>query len=277
MALISELEEKLASEVEPDNLMAIEDAESTKKIKIKSLMEVFRPVQECFVKEIINDTIDRIIERLADAKWEFVDYVTKKYLMNTWIGSASGNIQIALLDMEQDKWLTRDEIEELFSVSEELYSIRVMIGRIWEEPVSMRILSFCEEHENPEEINAWMAADDAGFLKIHFDGLTNNQISQIIYEDVEIKMESEDENTRYEFIYSRDSFANSVPYEARVPGCCPCCSNVQKPKPEEPKPDVPVTPEPEPEVPDTPTDNPDAGDGDNTGEDNTGGEESGEP
>ena len=223
MSMITDLVEKLAPEVEDSNVLIIEDVESAKKITIGELKKVFRPVQERFVKEIINETIDRITERLLEAKWEFTDYITKTYKMNTWIGSASGNIQISLLDTEINKWLTREEIEELLKNQ---YSIKVYIGSMWEEPVSIRVLSFCEEHEDPESINEWMAADDAGFIKIHLDGLTNNQISQIIYEDIEITMvDNAEENIRYEFIYARDSFANAVPYEAKIPGCCPCCSH----------------------------------------------------
>lgn len=225
MAMLTDLEEKLATEVEDDNLLLIEDAESSKKIKISEFMKVLSPLQERFIKEIINETIDRISSSLLDAKWQFAEYVTKRYKMNTWIGSTSGNIQITLLDTEANKWLTREQIEELL---ENKHTIQVYIDSLWEEPVSVRVLSFCEEHEQPESVNAWLAADDAGFLKIHLDGLTNNQISQIIYEDIKITMESEeDSNTRYEFLPARDSFLNSVPYEARVPGYCPCC--FQKP------------------------------------------------
>lgn len=222
MSMIEELAEKLASEVEDSNLMVIADEESAKKITIGELKKVLRTVDDYFVKSVINETIDRITKALQGAKWEFPNYVTKKYKLNTWIGSASGNIQIALLDMEANKWLTREEIVELL---ENEYSIEVLIGTLWEKPVSVRVLSFCEEHEEPETVNAWMAADDAGFIKIHFDGLTNNQISRIIYEDIRIIMEGTEE-IKYGFLYSRDSFANSVPYEAKVPGC-PCC--LQKP------------------------------------------------
>lgn len=218
MSMIDELAEKLASEVEDSNLMVIADEESAKKITIGELKQVLRSVDDYFVKAVINETIDRITKALQDAKWEFPNYVTKRYKMNTWIGSASGNIQITLLDMEANKWLTREEIVELF---ENEHSIKVRIGKLLEEPVSIRVLSFCEEHEEPETINPWLAADDAGFLKIHFDGLTNNQISQIIYEDINITMKDTEE-IKYEFFYSRDSFVNSVSYEARIPGC-PCC------------------------------------------------------
>lgn len=218
MSMINDLAEKLATEIEDSNLMLIEDEESAKKVKIEELKKAFHSIDDHFVKEVINETIDRITKALQEAKWDLSERIIKKYKMNTWIGSASGNIQIALLDLETNKWLTREEIEELLTNE---YAIKVYISSMWEEPVSIRILSFCEEHAEPESINAWMAADDAGFIKIHLDGLTSNQISQIIYEDINIIMTGNDE-VGYEFIYGRDSFANAVPYEVKVPEYCPC-------------------------------------------------------
>lgn len=224
MSKIADFIEKTAIEVEDEDIMVIEDLEDTKKITIATLKEIMQPIQGKYIKYIINETLDRVAEKILEAKWDLVDATIFKYKLNTWIGSDSGNIQIALLDMDQNKWLTREELEELFTNSEEkTYKIQTMINHVWEEPVSMRILSFNEEHEFPEEINQWMYEDDAGFLKIHYDDLTANEISMIIYEDIKIEIESTDEMVRYEFYVDRDSFVNAVPYTAKVPMYCPCC------------------------------------------------------
>lgn len=226
MAKISDFVEKTALEVEDTDVLAIEDAEDTKKITVGSLKEVLRPVQEAYIKSIVNETLDRISEALLGAKWELVEATLCSFQLNTWIGSASGNIQVALYDEQAEKWLTREEITELFNRDEETYSIEAHLGPFWEKPVSWDVRSFNEEHEAAEEINEWLYRDDAGFIKMHFDGLTQNQISRIIYEDISIKMDDdrneEDEVvTRYLFRPSRDSFSNAVPWESTVPGC-PC-------------------------------------------------------
>lgn len=224
LAKISDFVEKTPLEVEDTDLLAIEDLEDTKKITIATLKEILRPIQENFVKQIVNDTIDRISEKILEAKWDILEYITYQYQINTWIGSDSGNIQISLLDLQKMKWLTREELEELFIVTDDItHKIQVMINHTWETPVSMRILSFNEEHEAAADINKWMADDDAGFLKIHFDNLTANEISRIIYEDIKIEVNTTDEMVKYEFLISRDSFANSVPYTADIPFHCPCC------------------------------------------------------
>lgn len=276
MAMLTELPEKLAIEVEEDNVMLVEDVEGSKKIKISELMKVFRPVQERFVKEIVNEAIDRMAESLLDAKFEFSNYTTLQYKMDTWIDNNSGDIQIALFDVQKDKWLTREEIEELFKND---YIIKVYIGRTWEYPVSFKVLSFCEEYEEADIIDQDKDEDDAGYIVIHFDGLTNNQISQIIYEDIEIiVVGDEKKEIRYEFLRSRDRFANAVPWKVPYVGCCPCMGRyhpIQDPEqppekePETEEPEQPTEPETPPEEPETPpgTEGDESGGSEEEGED----------
>lgn len=227
MSKIHNFPEKTALEVEDTDLIPIEDEEDTKKITIKELKEVMRSVNDEVIKTLINETLDKIADAILASKWEIRQPIIKSYRMNTWIGSASGNIQIALLDEETNKWLTDEEITVLFDREPETFSIETLINHTYEVPVSWDIRNFNEEHEFAHDINAWMSDDDAGFLKIHFDDLTQNEISQIIYEDIKIHIDDEinDEGivvTKYLFHAARDSFANSVPYESEIPFECPC-------------------------------------------------------
>lgn len=229
MSKIKDFPEKTALEVQDTDIMAIEDEEDTKKITIEALKEVFRPLQENLIKSLINETIDNISKALESAKWEIIKPVTYTFIQNTWIGSTSGNIQIALLnDDENDyRWLTREEIITLFDRDPGTYTIEVLVNHTWETPVSWDVKDFNEEHEAAHDINAWMSDDNAGFLKLHFDGLTQNEISQIIYEDIRIRFTDEVNDDgisikKYTFKPVRDSFANSVPWESEIPFDCPC-------------------------------------------------------
>lgn len=282
MAMLTDLQEKLAIELEDDNLMLVEDVEGSKKIKISELKKAMTPVQERFVKEIVNETIDRVVKTLLDAKWQFTEYDTMQYRMNVWISDNSGDVQIVLYDMQEEKCLTREEIEELFKNK---HSIRVYIGTMWEEPVSVKVLSFCEEYDDPEGINEFFAEDDAGLIRVHFNGLTNNQISQIYYEDIEMAVQSDDDKIRYEFTIGRGSFMNSVPYESRVPVCCPCIyrpkpnpdpdADIKKPEqesPNEPEPEQPEEPKEEGEEPKPEPTEPEDGDENESGEEESGNE-----
>lgn len=279
---IHDMTQKTAIEVENTDLLVIEDEEDTKAITAATLKELIILSSDRHMKELINETIDKIMIGMAAAKYVFSTLIEKKYRLNIWIGSASGNIQIAIMDVETAKWLTSEEINELFWPTDENGNIipvepkydedgnelepdpivALMMGGILYSPDDLKVLNFNEEHgKHPEEVNPWLAADDAGFIKAHFDGFTQNEISGILYEDIHMQKsddydEETDTRTTYEFITARSSFSNAVHYTVQIPTCC-CKINAEVPgvgttpgRPQEPgteNPEEPENPEEDPE------------------------------
>ena len=139
-------------------------------------------------------------------------------MINSWIGSTSGNIQIAIKDIDTDKWLTTDEIIALTNpdengMAQNDFIIKVMVADVYNTAISYTIMDFNTEH--PSGTNAILEASNAGFIKAHFNGLMPNEIAGITYDNIKLEL-PETEEYRYLFNGDPDSFANAVPYTSSI-------------------------------------------------------------
>lgn len=236
---IHDLTTKKALEVEATDLLVIEDAEETKAITVAEFMECVKIHNDISFKQLVNQTLTRVIDALEEAKYTFS--YDKFFTLNIWIGSYSGNIQFTVLDNDTNKWLTRDELIRLLGPIDEenyeqeavdrtefiaednvgdnenetvkrTYVIKLLIDDTRYDCTAYSIKNFKDDH--PEGTNAWLEADNAGYIKASFVGLTSNQIANIKHNNISVAIdEYTDENRvvyHYNFTTSEDSFVNSV-------------------------------------------------------------------
>lgn len=212
---ISNMTAKTSLEVQDTDIIVIEDGEDTKHITVGDLKEYMLNTSiKKETKLLINETLDNIIKAIESVKYIVSESV--EFMMATWIGSTSGNIQIALKDVTNDHWLTNEEIFNLLlpdenGIATKAFSIKVLVAEVFEDAESYTILDFNTEHENAHEVNAVLSDNNAGFIKAHFEGLTQNEIAGITYDDIAISL-PETEEYRYLFTGDEASFANAVPY-----------------------------------------------------------------
>ena len=66
-----------------------------------------------------------------------------------------------------------------------------------------------------DNINAVLSSSNAGFIKAHFDNLTQNEIAGITYDDIRLTFP---DNAEYKHVFNVDenSFANAVPYVEEI-------------------------------------------------------------
>lgn len=228
---ISDLTTKTALEVRDEDLLLIEDEYDTKQITVADFKTCLSELWQKDAKLLINETLENIIASIKASMYVLIR--EKQYMLNTWIGSTSGNVQIALKDIENDTWLTQEDIKSLQQPLDnedgtvtyrKQFGIQIMVGGVLVDCDSYTILSFNEEHENPEEVNAELAAGNAGFIKAHFENLFQNEIAGIKYNSIFISLEKSD---KYEYVFTPDkgSFANAVPFVTVVENShCPYCT-----------------------------------------------------
>ncbi len=217
---LTNLRSKTAIEVSDNDLLLIEDKEDTKTVTVgqfKTLMASYSKIQ---FKKLFNEGIDGIIASLEKSK--FIIPKECRYLVNTWIGSASGNIQITLKDLSDNHWLTRDELVALIMDEDGAivhdFEMRLFAGGVYHTPKAYQVLNFVDHHER--SANEWLYDSNAGFIKASYENLTQNLISGIRAHDIEVILKNrtvtnEDETQdefSYTFITDVNSFANSVPY-----------------------------------------------------------------
>lgn len=223
---IHDLTTKKSLEVEATDLLLIEDAGDTKAITVGEFLECVDVHSDERTKRFINEALDKVIKALEDSKFKF-DY-DKYFTLNIWISSASGNIQITVLDTETNQWLTRDELIELLGPVDEAateeekyarsYVIKVLVDDSYRQAVAYEICNFNDDH--PSGTNQWLEDSNAGYIKAHFDDLTQNEIAGITHNDVYVGVDTivDDNGVSYHYHFTSDdgSFVNSVPYEAPV-------------------------------------------------------------
>ena len=209
---INDMTAKTSLEIQDTDILVIQDGEDTKQVSVADLRDFLNITSEKNTKKLINQTIDNVIASLQAAK--YIVSELRSFMINSWIGSTSGNIQIAIKDIDADKWLTMDEIIALTNpnengVAQNDFIIKVMIAGVYNTAVSYTIMDFNTEH--PSGTNTILEASDAGFIKAHFNGLKPNEIAGIAYNDIKLEL-PETEEYRYLFNGDPDSFANAVPY-----------------------------------------------------------------
>ena len=206
-------------EVQDTDLLVIEDEEDTKSITVGALKELLSNDTTRIAKNVVNETIDNIIIALQNCKFTFMK--TKEYLINTWIGSTSGNVQIAVKNITDDKWLTVQDFIAMMQLDEETqvstydFTVEVKIADAWQTAVSYTIKDYNTEHAGADNINAILSSSNAGFIKAHFDNLTQNEIAGITYDDIRLTFP---DNAEYKHLFNVDenSFANAVPYVEEI-------------------------------------------------------------
>lgn len=218
---ISNLTAKTSIEIDENDILVIEDKEETKQTTIKDFREyLLRTGITKSTKMIINEMMDNIIKSLEASKFIISELFT--YKVNTIINDYdSGDIYIILKDVKTDKWLTAQEIGNLLLPNEEgvcarSFSISVLVSDVYIKSLNYSIHYIDAENEvAPENIPS-----EAGYIKAHFDGFTQNEIADIAYDDVVITIEDtetmvglpvEDYHS-YEFIVDPEFFINNVSY-----------------------------------------------------------------
>ena len=206
---INNMTAKTSLEIEDSDILVIQDGEDTKQISVGEFKEFLMDSSETSFKKLINQTLDNVIASLAASKYDIS--VLKTYTIGAWIGSTSGNVQIILKDNDTNKWLTEAELNDF--IAKEEFNVYLMIKDLLVSATSFEVKDFVTEH--PTGTNPVLEADNAGFIKAHFDNLTQNEIANITCDDVIIH-QKDTEDFRYMFNHDKDSFTNSVPYVESV-------------------------------------------------------------
>ena len=202
---INNMTAKTSLEIEDSDILVIQDGEDTKQVSVGEFKEFLIDSSETNSKKLINQTLDNVIASLTASKYDVS--VLKTYTIGAWIGSTSGNVQIILKDNDTNKWLTEAELNDF--VAKEEFNVYLMIKDLLVSATSFVVKDFVTEH--PIGTNPVLEADNAGFIKAHFDNLTQNEIANITCDDVIIH-QKDTEDFRYMFNHDKDSFTNSVPY-----------------------------------------------------------------
>ena len=206
---INNMTAKTSLEIEDSDILVIQDGEDTKQVSVGEFKEFLINSSEISSKKLINQTLDNVIASLAASKYDVS--VLKTYTIGAWIGSTSGNVQIILKNNDTNKWLTEAELNDF--IAKEEFNVYLMIKDLLVSATSFGVKDFVTEH--PTGTNSVLEADNAGFIKAHFDNLTQNEISNITCDDVIIH-QKDTEDFRYVFNHDKDSFTNSVPYVESV-------------------------------------------------------------
>ena len=206
---INNMTAKTSLEIEDSDILVIQDGEDTKQVSVGEFKKFLIDSSETNSKKLINQTLDNVIASLTASKYDVS--VLKTYTIGAWIGSTSGNVQIILKDNDTNKWLTETELNDF--VAKEEFNVYLMIKDLLVSATSFRVKDFVTEH--PTGTNPVLEADNAGFIKAHFDNLTQNEIANITCNDVIIH-QKDTEDFRYMFNHDKDSFTNSVSYVESV-------------------------------------------------------------
>ena len=206
---INNMTAKTSLEIEDSDILGVQDGEDTKQVSVGEFKEFLINSSETSTKKLINQTLDNVIASLTASKYDVS--VLKTYTIGAWIGSTSGNVQIILKDNDTNKWLTEAELNDF--VAKEDFNVYLMIKDLLVSATSFEVKDFVTEH--PIGTNPVLESDNAGFIKAHFDNLTQNEIANITCDDVIIH-QKDTEDFRYMFNHDKDSFTNSVPYVESV-------------------------------------------------------------
>ena len=214
---IKNLNTKTSIEIEESDVLVIEDNEDTKQITVKEFKNyLLNNGISKNTKMLINQMMDNVIDSLKASKYVISELLT--YKMNTTVNDVDGNIYITLQDTRTNKWITVSEIEALLFPNEDdiytkSYVVSVLVNDAYVKCSSYSI------HDG-SEIDEVVPEGNIGYIKAHFEGLTQNEVANITYDKVMITIEDteiviaipvEDEH-EYEFIGDPDMFNNNVPF-----------------------------------------------------------------
>lgn len=215
---INNMTSKTSLEIQETDVLVIQDGEDTKQVSVKEFKEyLLNQGITRSTKMLINDMLDNVINSLKASKYIISELIT--YKMNTTINDAtSGDIYITLKNVGTDKWLSKEDVQQLLLPNEEglftkNFVINVLIDEVYVQSSNYSI-------HDANEIDGVVPEGNIGYIKAHFDGLTRNQIASISYDDIMITTEDTDitivlpveDKHEYEFIGDPELFNNNVSY-----------------------------------------------------------------
>lgn len=215
---ISNLTTKTSIEIQDTDLLVIEDAAETKSVTIKEFREyLMNNGITKSTKLLINEMVDNFISSLQSAKFLVSDLFT--YVMNVTINDAeSGDILIALKDNNTDKWLAVEDMVALLAPNEDGYATKEFVINVLIDDVYVKSSSYTIY--DASALAEIVPEGSVGYIVAHFDGLTQNQIASISYDDIIITLESNEvtislpieDRHEYNFVGDLDLFKNNVSY-----------------------------------------------------------------
>lgn len=219
---ISNLTAKTSLEIQETDILVIEDAEGTKQITVKEFREyLMNNGITKSTKMLINDMMDNVINSLKASKYVISELITHK--MNVTINDvASGDVYITLQNVGTEKWLTREEIESLLAPNEEGFYTKNFVISVMVADAYVPCTSYSIHDAN--EMNDVTPEGNIGYICAHYEGLTQNEIAGITYDDIMITLEDTEltivlpveDVHEYQFVGDPDMFNNNVPYTQSI-------------------------------------------------------------
>lgn len=219
MLKIHDMTTKQTLEIQDTDLLIIEDEEDTKAMTVATLKELVAGTTDTQTKKSINHVLDQIATAIIGAK--YIIATTKQYITYAWIDTTLGDIKIAMKPVETNKWLTKEDIEEVLLMSSEDmtndFVIKTMVNDYVETAVSYELCRFSDDYTSNAftEVEQELFDVDAGYIKARFAGLTENDISGITYNDISITLQG-NEAVTFDIQMNEELFVNNVPYEGVV-------------------------------------------------------------
>lgn len=218
---IKDLTSKTSFEVNENDVLVIEDGEDTKQITVKEFREyLLGSGITKTTKMLINEMMDNVINSLQSSKYIISELLT--YKMSTTITDVDGDIYITLKNVSTDKWLTAEEIGALLVPNEEGICTKNFVINVLVADAYVRSSSY--SIHDASDIDEILPEGNIGYIKAHFDGLTQNEVAGITYDDIMITTEETEitvvlpieDRHEYEFIGDPDMFNNNVPYTQSI-------------------------------------------------------------
>lgn len=213
---ITDMTTKTSMEVGPDDLLAIEDAEDTKSIKVSELVDYFNKSSERYFKVYMNELFAMMVQKLNESR--FIVAKVSEYIMMVWIDEP-GVVNIALLDTSDSHWLTSIEIGDVLANKTVEFTMTVGINDI-------KHGSYTIEDYPTDGTGTIVVLEEAtaGYLRVLFN-VGQNETATVTYKDISMVMLDADGNPLdfynpavevSTFELTQESFTNSVPFESAI-------------------------------------------------------------
>lgn len=225
---LTDMTKKTSIEVEDSDLLMIEDEEDTKSITYGNLKQALLNdiPNNNDVKRMINNVLDKLIDNLENLKYDIKSHYVYTVWQSVFSNNVGNNIQYGILlalqyryrDLEF-KYLTKEEIEDLTDIATGEsntavdFDIKVVLN---EEVFSYNVYDIGSFSENFTELATDdLINDNAGYIMVMFNDLTNNQFAQLTYNSLELSLAG-NENADFSFNVSEDMFVNNVEYQENI-------------------------------------------------------------